>query len=460
MNDNIKMINRKLLMPHPDNPRKDLGDLEELKASIREHGIMQNLTVVPEGNMYKILIGHRRYAASEGVLDELPCVVVYNLTYAQQVGVMLAENMQRADLTYIEQAHGFQLMLDLGDTVETIAEKTGFSKATVKHRLAINELDPKALEEVNKYFQPTISDFMALEKVKDVKKRNEILNDASNSRDIQDAVEDYIEEVQEQEDFSYYKKIFEEAGWIDETEKNQWFYYQDGFKPVDGALNRLELKDKTLIPEASVKKLMEKIKGEVHFSLCYHCIMVRTYKKPRADKDADAAEAKKKALEAKCKKNRSALREIRAQICDAYLDFILNSEYEFKSEADELKVLRELIYVCTGEGAAVTLYSLDQKSYGLSTKLSSKGYNKATSEDYPFKDFTNWTPVYQLLANIWWCLADSYGDFMNQWWEVNKKTLEIHSYFMDVLKDMGFRIKEEWKPVLDGTSELYLKEDK
>ena len=160
MTDNIKMIKRSDLMPHPDNPRKDLGDLEELKESIRAHGIMQNLTVVPEGNKYKILIGHRRYAASEGILDELPCVVCYDLTYAKQVGIMLAENMQRSDLTFIEQAHGFQLMLDLGDTVETISQKTGFSKATVKHRLAINELDPKAIEEAKKWFQPTIADFM------------------------------------------------------------------------------------------------------------------------------------------------------------------------------------------------------------------------------------------------------------------------------------------------------------
>ena len=67
----IVMLKRSQLHPHPDNPRKDLGDLEELKASIREHGIMQNLTVVPmddELESFKILIGHRRFAASEGIL--------------------------------------------------------------------------------------------------------------------------------------------------------------------------------------------------------------------------------------------------------------------------------------------------------------------------------------------------------------------------------------------------------
>jgi ParB family chromosome partitioning protein len=119
----IIYLNRSQLEPHPDNPRKDLGDLEELRESIREHGIMQNLTVIPTDDTlehFRILIGHRRFAASEGILTELPCVMVEDLTDREQVGIMLMENMQRTDLTYIEQAHGFQLMLDLGDNAPTV----------------------------------------------------------------------------------------------------------------------------------------------------------------------------------------------------------------------------------------------------------------------------------------------------------------------------------------------------
>ena len=78
----ISFIQRKMLHPHPENPRKDLGDLEELRESIRENGIMQNLTVVPDwdDDGYKILIGHRRFAASEGIIDLLPCVIVPDLS--------------------------------------------------------------------------------------------------------------------------------------------------------------------------------------------------------------------------------------------------------------------------------------------------------------------------------------------------------------------------------------------
>ena len=457
-NNKIVMLPRELLHPHPDNPRKDLGDLTELKESIKAHGVMQNLTVVPDegdGDGYKILIGHRRFAASEGILEELPCVVAKGLSDRDQVGIMLVENIQRSDLTFVEQAHGFQMMMDLGDTVETIAEKTGFSKATVKHRLAINELDPEALEEANKIFQLTIADFIALEKVKDVDKRNEILREAFNSQEIQEDVKEYLEEVEVQEGFSYYKKFFDEAGWIEET-KDIWFYYKDSYKEVDNALRGLEILHKIPLPEKSVKKLISEIKGEVHYCLNNDRIRVATYKDPKSKK---GEEDRGKALEARCRKNRRALREIRSQICDAYMDFILTSDIEFKDPAKELSTLYCLLDVCRMDEVDVQLYELNENFYSINDKVSLKGYNKMT-EDHPFKDFVDWTPLFQLLANIWFKLAGNYADFMDSYWRVNEHILEGHQAFMNILKDMGFQIKDEWKSVLDGTSELYLKEDK
>lgn len=64
------------LHPHPDNPRKDLGDLTELTDSIKVNGVFQNLTVVPEGDGCTIIIGHRRCAAAKAAgLTEVPCIV-------------------------------------------------------------------------------------------------------------------------------------------------------------------------------------------------------------------------------------------------------------------------------------------------------------------------------------------------------------------------------------------------
>ena len=164
------------LYPHPDNPRKELGDLTELAESIKSKGIMQNLTVVPraEGG-YTVIIGHRRSAAAKAAgLSEVPCVIV-EMSEREQVATMLLENMQRVDLTAYEQAQGFQMMIDFGDTVEGIAEKTGFSKKTVRGRLKMAELDSKILHEVSASRQLSIGDFDKLAQIEDIGKRNELL---------------------------------------------------------------------------------------------------------------------------------------------------------------------------------------------------------------------------------------------------------------------------------------------
>ena len=460
-NRSIVMLNRGQLQPHPDNPRKDLGDLTELRESIRENGIMQNLTVVPCGDGlvdsgdYMILIGHRRFAASDGILDELPCVIADNLSRKEQVGIMLEENMQRSDLTYMEQARGFQMMLDLGDTVESISKKTGFSTKTIKHRLEIAKLDKNSIEEAETMFQISISDFIELEKVKDIDKRNEILESVDSSVELYAAVKDYIEDVQVNNNFEYYKKIFLEAGWIHEDE-NQWFYYQDGFKITDTKLDRIRL-DEELLPEEEIKKLVEKIKGEVHFGMSYKMLNVRKFRKQKESKSKDAAEKARKEKENRIKKNRKALREIRAQICDAYLDFILESDFSFDDPQKELSTLYVLLDLGREKGVTVTLYNLGgDKRYLFGQKISAKDYNITAVN--PCEDFDNWTPIFQLLTNFWWSFADGYNDFSDNYsGEPKKELLEAHKLFMEIIKDMGFHIRDEWKPILDGTSELYEK---
>jgi ParB family chromosome partitioning protein len=160
--------------PHPDNPRKDLGDLEELSASIKANGIFQNLTVVPDGDEYTVIIGHRRLAAAKkaGLLT-VPCVI-RNMTTQEQVRTMLMENMQRSDLTVYEQAEGFQMMLDLGDSVATIAESTGFSESTVRRRVKLCALDKAKFKKAAER-GATLFDLAELEAIEDPELRNEVL---------------------------------------------------------------------------------------------------------------------------------------------------------------------------------------------------------------------------------------------------------------------------------------------
>lgn len=189
-NGEIMNIGVDHIRPHPDNPRKRLGDLSELAESMKKNGIMQNLTIIPiegEPGEYMTIIGHRRHAAAKlaGII-EVPCRIIEGLSQKEQVSTMLEENMQRNDLTIYEQAQGFQMMMDLGETEETIAEKTGFSKTTIRRRLNIAKLDQKTLQakEKDDSFQLTLTDLYELEKVGDVKTRNKILKEARNSREI------------------------------------------------------------------------------------------------------------------------------------------------------------------------------------------------------------------------------------------------------------------------------------
>ena len=183
----ITNIRIEFLHPHPSNPRKDLGDLAELAESIRAKGILQNLTVVPmvlvdpdatitmgDGH-YTILIGHRRFAAAKlAGLTELPCAIV-EMDQKEQLQTMLIENMQRSDLTVYEQAQGFQMMLDLGSTVEEIAEKSGFSATTVRRRVKMMELDQEKLKEVSGR-QLSLADFDRLAQIEDLEARNQALD--------------------------------------------------------------------------------------------------------------------------------------------------------------------------------------------------------------------------------------------------------------------------------------------
>lgn len=212
-NEELTMLPVSAIYPHPDNPRKDVGDVTELADSIKKRGILQNLTVMPghwltmdemaavveaytedptdelkelietkwsdEG--YTTLIGHRRTAAAKlAGISEAPCRIVYGLTKNEQISMMLEENMQRNDLTIYEQAESFQLMLDLGETVETLSDKTGFSKSTIYRRLNIAKLDQKVLKEKDESFQLTLKDMYELERVEDV--------DSISLWDLEDAV--------------------------------------------------------------------------------------------------------------------------------------------------------------------------------------------------------------------------------------------------------------------------------
>lgn len=180
------------LRENPKNPRKDLGDLTELVNSIKRNGIRQNLVVTPilnddgeETDTYRIIAGHRRFAAAKRAhLVAVPCGIVRDLDESDEVMAMLEENMQRRNLSPMEEGQGVQMCLDLGISMEKLEHRTGLSEQTLKHRAEIAKLDPEIYEEKDDVFQLNIHALYALEKIKDVNKRNEILKEATDNQNL------------------------------------------------------------------------------------------------------------------------------------------------------------------------------------------------------------------------------------------------------------------------------------
>ena len=132
------------LHANPNNPRKQVGDVDELASSIRSQGIKQPLLVTPTGEtdiyghkQYRVVIGHRRLAAArQSGLSTVPAIVE-EMDARREREIMLVENTQRSDLTPVEEADGYQGLLDLGVRVKEMAEKTGRSDRFVRRRLKI-----------------------------------------------------------------------------------------------------------------------------------------------------------------------------------------------------------------------------------------------------------------------------------------------------------------------------------
>lgn len=200
----IQEIELSKLKNHPMNVRRTYADIDELADSIKKNGVMQNLTVIPDPEKkdgYLVVIGNRRLlAAQKAGLQTVPCQIT-DMDQKTVAETMLLENMQRNDLNIVDQAYGFQLCLDLGDTAADIAEKTGLSKQTVKHRIEIARLDEDSLERRfnDPNFQLTMKDLIALEKIKNVDKRNEILNTAYSSAEMRRLAENAVRDQNRQE---------------------------------------------------------------------------------------------------------------------------------------------------------------------------------------------------------------------------------------------------------------------
>jgi ParB family transcriptional regulator, chromosome partitioning protein len=136
---------------NPEQPRKRFEEakLEELAASIREHGVVEPILVRKDGGKYRILAGERRWrAAQRAGLKEVPAVL-REATDREAFELALVENIQRADLNAIEEAEAYDVLVsDHGLTQEEIAKRVGKERSTVANALRLLKLPEEVRDAV------------------------------------------------------------------------------------------------------------------------------------------------------------------------------------------------------------------------------------------------------------------------------------------------------------------------
>lgn len=435
------------LYPHPQNPRKNIGDVEELTNSIKESGIFQNLTVVkggagvPEGDSgYTVIIGHRRLAASKlAGLTELPCAVV-EMTEKEQIATMLLENMQRSDLTLVEQAQGFQMMLDLGDTHEEIAQKTGFAVSTIKKRLKINLLNADALNKREGDAQLTMEDYIKISEIKD-KKEQESLIKIAGTDNFNWRYKQALEEQKRKEKLPDIKKELKSIA-------------KPG-KAGDRWSNKYEVAVEIEIEKFKpgvFKKVADKLDEKVLEKCVWEITAYRAYLlKPASKKKADKPKKSKGEIEAD--KMRDALQKLHTCAYELRKEFILNFNASKKYKDIICQYLLNAVIYRHDMNWTPTFNA------EVINKITGGNGGKWNITAEKVMDMLKQAPSNAPALLTWaeygdnkdlYCFDYSYGANKPKYKE-NEHLKRIYAF----LQDIGYQLSSEEQMMLDGTHPLY-----
>ena len=136
----VMFLPARIIRPNPAQPRKVFREdsLSELADSIRQHGILQPLSVRRTGTGYELIAGERRLRAAQMAnLSEIPCIVM-NMDDRESGLAAMVENLQRQDLDFVEEARGIsRLMSDWRMSQEQIARMLGKSQSAIANKLRI-----------------------------------------------------------------------------------------------------------------------------------------------------------------------------------------------------------------------------------------------------------------------------------------------------------------------------------
>lgn len=434
------------LFPHPDNPRKDLGDLTELAASIKANGVFQNLTVVKRfgettrewNGSYTIIIGHRRCAAAKlAGLTELPCVVA-EMTPQEQLSTMLLENMQRSDLTVYEQAQSFQMLIDMGESVESVASKTGFSSGTVRRRLKMTELDQDVLKQVSS--RPlSLGDFDKLAQIEDLAARNKCLEDIGTGN-FNQSIEKELKKQAIRKALLDVKACIKSLGARKITQSEMWS------NKYDAIGQRIYLhnwqQDQALLPKNEKRKLFYHLNedyGELRFFVEHQ--KAKPVKRLQAEIDREKAIAKAWAQ----------VDEFNALAYKLRSDFIKGISLNSKNITLILKgavsasILRCVDYVSGDRDLFCSTLGLDDK--GCDPQRAAKAmtaFNDLSAKGYPMLVYANFGDG----KNV------GYTNSYKSRWPEYEKNARLDALY-DWLISLGYEMSDEEKSMRDGTHEVF-----
>lgn len=316
----IKLINPSLIDPHPDNPRKNIGDVTDLAASIKANGLLSPLSVVPNGSRYRVIAGHRRLAAcKQAGTGAVPCFVL-QLDPLQQLEAMITENCQREQLTVLEEADAIQGMLDLGATTAAVAHRLGRSADYVRDRAKAASIKADVRKTRDDFGQLTIGQLVAIARYDGQPDRQKKLAQAAGTSNF-----DYILRNIERDD--------RDRQWV-ESVAALLVESDSGFNLIpDPPYSNPEWRylgcmfPSTGTPEEAIERIREQNPAAVSIH------MEQVYLWTRRDKTADAEkEARRAAEQAERDARRHALEEYAAASADKRMAWLYANLHAVKRD--------------------------------------------------------------------------------------------------------------------------------
>lgn len=219
------------VFPNPNQPRKTFEDIEELAATIKEHGLLQPITVLKKDDGYMIISGERRYKAH--LYNEAKTIKAYILdtTDEKVEELTLIENIQRNDLTDFETAKHIVKLWETGryEKKSDLAKKLGKSDSYISKAFSSLKLDDDILEDIEKNKKDiSVSVMDEISRVKDKKTQKEVYEKYSAGEITRDEIKDFKTKKEKRYEDGVFEVLEENFPRENIEEKQKFVCYGNG----------------------------------------------------------------------------------------------------------------------------------------------------------------------------------------------------------------------------------------